>query len=421
MADAAVYNTDKHVCWYDAININARLFILLTTLTIYAFLGEPTPGYFGLPECLVALGLMVVVGAGNLASCLRFTNMQGWQICGVLFLVYGMCMATLNGLLRGNALSLMLRDIVPFLFLFLPLFLARYASRLSLREACLLTGFIAFVGVMFATRVVMPVLSDDVAQVIDMMTVQNPALLANAPTVLFAAVITLGLAGYKITQGFTVSNFIKMCVLLFLTAIPMVAMAVIQQRASVAYLTLCVCTLLAVGVWQKPYRMAFPVIIGALAVYMLAPFWMGTLDTLAHKHAAVGLNMRGQEAAAVMEAVGGNIQSILFGNGWGATIASPAVGGAVVNFTHSLVTATWLKTGIVGVVLLFAYMGGLAMKLFALLRTRIVLALAIAGPFAIDVFLYASYKSLDFGLLLLLIPLWVDRAVLLKKNTVCST
>ena len=33
-------------------------------------------------------------------------------------------------------------------------------------------------------------------------------------------------------------------------------------------------------------------------------------------------------------------------------------------------------------------------------------ALAVAGPFLIDITLYASFKSLDFGLLLALIALW---------------
>ncbi len=56
----------------------------------------------------------------------------------------------------------------------------------------------------------------------------------------------------------------------------------------------------------------------------------------------VGVNMRWQEAAAVFDRLGDNFWAILFGRGWGATVASPAVGGMTVNFTHSLLTSYWL-------------------------------------------------------------------------------
>ena len=107
-----------------------------------------------------------------------------------------------------------------------------------------------------------------------------------------------------------------------------------------------------------------------------------------------------------METVGPSPGSILFGKGWGATLASPAVGGMVVNYTHNLLTALWLKTGLIGLILAGLYIAGLAKGLVPLLWTNPVLAVALAVPLVIDTLLYASYKSLDFGLILLLIALY---------------
>ncbi len=47
---------------------------------------------------------------------------------------------------------------------------------------------------------------------------------------------------------------------------------------------------------------------------------------------------------------------------------------------------------------------------------RPLLAAAIAGPLLIDVSLYASFKSLDFGLVLLLIPLWASLPEKLRQK-----
>jgi len=49
-------------------------------------------------------------------------------------------------------------------------------------------------------------------------------------------------------------------------------------------------------------------------------------------------------------------------------------------------------------------LGALGVALFRHVFEKPVLVLAVLGPVLIDVFLYASFKSLDFGLLLLMIP-----------------
>lgn len=398
----------------DFLNVNLRLCALLTVIAVYALWGEPTPDGFGAAELLVGAGLVFAVGFRGLASVFDFRGMASWQKAGVLFLAYGLAFGLLNGLAYGNSLSLIIRDIVPFLFLFLPLFLATLLRSLHDREALMLCGAVTLLGVVFALRVIAPALTGGGVPAFAM-AVRDPALLANAPTVLFAAALLIGVAGYQMTRGLRWQRMSVTVLFLAVALIPLAAMAAIQQRASVAYLVLAIGFLMLAGLYKRPYRMGLPVLVAGAAVVVMAPIWMDIVQTLSHKHALVGFNMRGREAAAVLDVIDDSFWSVLFGAGWGTTVQSPAVGGATVNFTHSLITSTWLKTGLCGVVLMGFYMGALAVRLAQMVRHYPIVAAAIAGPFLIDIFLYASYKSLDFGLLLLMIPLWVDRAVLLKK------
>lgn len=401
------------------LNLNLRLLVLLAVILIYALWGEPTPDHFGFAELLVGAGLVYAVGFKGLANTFSFNGMQGWQKAGTVLLGYGLSVGLLNGLIHGNSLSLIVRDIVPFLFLFLPVFLAGLIRSLDEHERLLLTSFVTLSGVCFALRVISPVLTDGNVPAFASY-VRDPALLANAPTVLFAAVLLLGSGGLVLTQGFSARRCLLALAMIVLALAPLAAMAAIQQRASVGYLVVAIGFLMVVGIYKRPYRMGIPVCLAIAAVILMAPIWTEIVQTLTHKNALVGFNMRGREASAVMDVVDDSLWSAIFGKGWGTTIVSPAVGGAVVNFTHSLITSTWLKAGLTGVMLLSVYMGMLGFRLLQAVRLYPVLAAAIAGPFLIDIFLYASYKSLDFGLLLLLIPLWVDRAVLLKKSYGCS-
>ncbi len=84
---------------------------------------------------------------------------------------------------------------------------------------------------------------------------------------------------------------------------PLAAMAAIQQRASVGYLVIAMFFLMAAGICKHPYRMGIPVLLAVAAVVIMAPIWTDIVQTLTHKNALVGFNMRGREASAVMDVI----------------------------------------------------------------------------------------------------------------------
>jgi hypothetical protein len=125
--------------------------------------------------------------------------------------------------------------------------------------------------------------------------------------------------------------------------------------------------------------------------------------TLSHKTELVGVNMRFEEMRAVWAAVNERSFGVVFGLGWGAKFSSPAVADIRIGYTHSLLSGMVLKTGLVGAVLTLAYLGGLA-GLLVKTKGYMAIVLALGGALVIDTFLYASYKSLDFGVVLMLVP-----------------
>jgi hypothetical protein len=116
------------------------------------------------------------------------------------------------------------------------------------------------------------------------------------------------------------------------------------------------------------------------------------------KTAAVGVNARDAELAAIWNLQADNPMAFLFGQGWGYLYASPAVGNYWVNYSHSAVGFFFLKTGLVGMGLMLTY-GYLLLR--PLCRVPITPVLfASLPPLFLAASLYTSYKYLGTGLLL---------------------
>jgi hypothetical protein len=220
---------------------------------------------------------------------------------------------------------------------------------------------------------------------------------------LFAAVFPAGLAMQKYLQRFTVRSLFILGVASICTALGGLAMAVTLQRASLAWIVAAFALLSLVALKNTPYRFAMLAVLGLVATLPFYEEFLRVLGLLEHKTAIYGVNKRGMEMQAVWNTISGSPATLWFGLGWGGTFESPAVGGVRINYTHSFLSGMLLKTGVIGAGLMLVYVSGFFASVIKLLKRDLVLALAIAGPLLIDAILYASYKWLDFGLLLLVI------------------
>jgi hypothetical protein len=392
--------------------LSASFASLAAALLIYACFGTPTPDRPGWAEAAIGLLLLAAVGPGRAFAAISLPREGAlWRKAGWLLLLYGLTAPVAGGLIAGRGLGLMIRDIVPFIFMLMPLFLAPlFTGRPDFRRQ--LFSLAVLLGVAFAIRVVWPYLGLFFGWFaggkLPRLAPADPFYLANAPTVLFAALFLCGAAALMLYRSPGFSGHVKAGVCLALSFFPLAAMAFVSQRASLGYFCLCAVFLAGLGLMRAPVRALWPFVLACVIAALAWPDISALAASLWRKTLLVGINSRDSEAAAIIRIMQDSLPAIFFGKGWGMSFASPAVGGVTVNFTHSLITSFWLKTGLCGLTLALAYLGLLCSRLPHLLLRRPVVALALAGPLMIDTLLYASFKSLGFGLILLLIAVCRD-------------
>jgi hypothetical protein len=377
-----------------------RVFSLFLAIAVYACFGSPTPDSFGLIEFLVGGLIVVAVGFGGFAYVLKGRERQPvWFIIGQVFLLYGFCIGMVGALVSGANAMAIVRDLLPFGFMFLPLFFVLLA-----KEGRLGFSFVflfCLLGLVFAVRAGAPYLSLSFSFGYDALYY-----LGNSPSVLFAVLFLWGVGMTLLAQSLSAFHLLKAVLCFAFSCVALIPIVMTQQRAGMGAFAVYVVLSFLYLFCQSPRRMiTISVVYIPLVVWGGLEFVSGAYDLFQEKTALVGANMRAEEWRAVWDAITAHPLSFLFGQGWGASFASPAVADVNVYFTHSLLSSMLLKLGFFGFVVCCGYIGVLLFLLLRHVRSNLLLVMAITAPLLIDVFLYAAFKSLDFGLLLALIPL----------------
>jgi len=350
---------------------------------LYAFLSSPTPDTPGIVEGLIIALLLVVPVCGGV------TLNTPWAKPLLILLGYGASIPVMTGLFNGASAGDMARDLVAFAALGLPVLL----TALCARQPRLLLFILVGIGLVFSLRYLAS--PDMVLMALATGPFDERLLyLANSPLVFFAAL-------WLLLQGSFAEKKWPLAVLyMALSLIPMAAMAGMMQRAT---LTLLVTTWICGLVYTLVKEPARGVALLGVAVICVLALWavLGELvSNLVLKTQMVGLNARAEEWRAIFAQIDQDFLSAAFGRGWGALMQSPAVADEWVRFSHSLLSAMLWKGGWIGLILTVASIG--ALILYALRRThgQAVTVLALVIALIPACFLYGSYKSLCFGLLL---------------------
>ncbi|MBU6235314.1 MAG: hypothetical protein KGQ41_05680 [Alphaproteobacteria bacterium] len=364
---------------------------LVLASVLYGAFGSPTPDS---PSFLEA-GIVCLLALATLCGGLdKSVTREPWFKPLAALIVYGALMGSLQGIFAGNTPSDIARDLVAFSALAIPI--ALWGHR---QNARVWLGVLAGIGFAFSCRYLAG------PEAVMDNTGNDLLYLANSPLVPFSAAFLL-YHGSFVEEG---KARAVLCVLLSL--IPTLAMAGMMQRATLGLLCALWLVLLAHTFLHAPKR-AF-MLCAAFAVSLLA-FWPqveGITDALIDKTRAVGWNTRGAELAALIDTQSANPLSALFGAGWGSLFKSPAVGDVWVRFSHSFLSSLWWKTGWIGLLLGVVAIGAVLRSAFLHTRHNPALLFALLLPLVPAIFLYGSYKSLCFGLLLaaLVRPDWTLR------------
>lgn len=397
------YESERNTIPLRVDSYDYRAIFLFFACLVYAILGSPTPDRFGSVEIVLAVLLALSIGAGNIRDLfVKSAGHRFWKSAGQVFLLYGLSVPLLTGAIAGHGLGAILRDIAPFLCLFLPLFSLPVIRARPRYFRITLLGLI-LIGLFFSLRSL--VMRFDISCSLDLWCANDELLyLENMPTVLFSCLFLIGSAITYAVRKISVGHVLVFSALVALAFIPLVAMIFTLQRASIGALVLYVACIYAYFFYKAPFKVFGALFLGILALYVVDISFNWVFASLWEKTRNVGLNMRMQEMAAVWEIVRKDPVTLIFGTGWGGHFNSPAVGGLSVNFTHNFFSSMLLKCGLIGVALCTAYIAGLLERLIRVIKKNPVFGLALAAPILIDLTLYASFKSLDFGLVLLMIP-----------------
>lgn len=376
-------------------------------LVLYGAAGAPAPPGIRVQEALVFAGIASLVG---LSAPWRFFS--GWRAgmgpllpaLASLVLILLLWQGLVRGLWNGWGLTDMGRDIVPMLFLSLPLLLGPALARLSADKADFMADAAALGGVAFAARwwvdagLALSALGSAPLG-------EGRDYLLNSAMVPFAAVwLTLRAASF-LSGDIIRDRWVWMragtyavgglCCLL--------ALAATVHRAGLGLSLLA----LAVGLWRPLSRQPL-LFMGALILLMglglaSGARIAGVMMLVADKTESVGLNNRIGELLAVLDQVGRHPVPFLFGDGWGALVANPAVGYWRVSYTHSAASYFLLKVGAVGLLLIMLPVGLLAGTALRAAGSMRLLLLSVAPSLLLGAFLHTSFKYLCYSLLVSLV------------------
>jgi hypothetical protein len=382
--------------------LRARFVFLALAILLYAIAGSPTPDNPGVMEMSIGLCLMMAVGWRGIVQALNVSRPETTtQKLYHFFFLYGLIVPTLVAFFTGNETGWMMRDVLSFLFLGLPVFFngalgddKPYTKWLSALLLC--------AGLAFSIRTLVPVLNIWVPQ-------GELIYLSNSPLVVMAAVFFI-LWAWEGLADFTVPSFVWLFLKLLCVFVLVSAMLLDVQRATIGAVFLSVLFVALMDFYKKPKAASVTIGLFSILLVLLWPALENVFSVMVHKTADVGMNARFAEISAVYAKLcaGGGL-GYLFGYGWGATFSSPAVAGLEVNFTHSWLTTMLLKGGIVFFGLCSCVFIRLVYEILLIFQRDRSWGLALGAAFVIPSLLYASHKSLDFGLILLMIMVWSDK------------
>jgi hypothetical protein len=372
---------------------------LAIALGFYGLFGVPAPGRFSWREMAVGGGLVLAIGVIRpilvaSGAMLIEPRARTHDVVGTAAFNYLLWVPLLRAGIHGSDVQDIVRDVVPLMFLFLPVLLMPTDKA---GRRVLVLG-IAAVGVVFALRWWGTGLA--FGQVGRVVMPEGDGYLLNSPAVLFAAVWLPLLALDRLERRPGLLSLALASLLCGAAIVAGAALAGAVHRAALVMAALALGCLAATQARHKPLLPTMMLAVLAVSAALAGGQVVGAIEQVATKTQTYGLNERSAEAVAVLEQVGASWSDLLLGQGWGAMVRSPAVGGMWVSYTHSFATYMLVKTGLVGCLVTLAYLASLVPGPLRLMQSDLPLAVALMPPLGLGLFAHTSFKYMCFGLLL---------------------
>ncbi len=404
-------------------------FVMIILSYLLLVLSSPMPINIGMIEIIMGAGL--TIGALLVIRSLIALKDKA-LILPALCIAYFLLVPLLVGLVRGNNLSDIARDVAPLMFMvLLPLlitFLPHDRNSPYRRQALLIAilavglvsalqfhhGIVQLVGSMDAytsryapslteTKFGVSKLLDFISQwfIMDSTSYMMMVVKGQDPAILFSAIylLCLGLAltllkPRRLLPGLLALGGGWLCAYEF-SALGM------RAYLGLTILGLVIYSLHLIRSRKLPLRNF--IIAGMLGLLLTYTQLINLAAQMWAKHQVAGLNGKIAEVYAALGVNTENFTAFLLGTGWGGLFPNPIVNGELTRFTHSLISYWFLKTGIVGFAVMVYFVTLLIrrsnLKGVWTSSHRLAVVLAASAVIIIALFFEVTYKMLSFGMI----------------------
>lgn len=373
----------------------------------YGLLSSSTPDGVGLGEILVFIFLIYFV-----VSSLKYFYLVDKLIVSIF--AVGVVVGVFNSILQLNPIESILRDLIPFLYIFIPCITFAIFRRFD--EQALILGLFS-IGVLFSLRYFS---IDEVS----ISGISKQVFFGDLNYYPLDPAVTFG-ATYGLLQGSDMLLRKKLFGALYLTGgiVCYLSLAGVLLRAPLVIVPfIFVLYYLLYG--TNTIRLAlFP--LGLIALFFLFGETIDNISSLIMaKTETVGFNQKDQEIVEVFGIVyDSGVYESIFGLGFGSSYFSSATE-SVTRFSHSFFAYSYLKLGFIGLLLYFILLYSSFVKPVLVVYKdknrihgdKIKIILSCLASLVSCFFLQASYKSLTFALLVTLAILFVMKCSNSREN-----
>lgn len=375
---------------------NIFLWGLLSISFVYGIFSSPAPTNLGLAEFFIAFVLIILVVLNAIYFLHIKTMTFPWA--PLYCLGYLAIIPTFVGAENFNKQLDLLRDVIPVAYIFSPLLFYPLIKKIPTRISEQLICSLLVIGLIYACRY----LYYRYAGVGFYNLQLDPAVTF---TCFFSTLMTFRMSLFE--KRFHSYYFI----LSLVTFLSLFKSNVRLQLVLVLMITCsCVISFICSNFARKRYLLS---LVGGVVLFSI-PILLGMVvfPGIVEKTAQAGLlNNRGFELSEVMGVVTSDSYSILFGKGWGSKVFTSTTGGEV-RYTHSFFLWILWKAGMFGLLMIFGYFYFIYTKsknyLFnsfvrKLPVDELIIVVSITLTFLVHLFFEAGYKTLTFGMLLMLL------------------
>ncbi len=384
-----------------------KTFLLSATLIIYAFFSSSTPDNIGIAEIAMGGLLIFFVGLrGVIEPAGGFLFIRKKEVPNYIYFVFQLLfyILTIYGLIfNHNTLDNYVRDIIPFIYLFLPLFFLPNMRAQPDYWLHLLVYLISLVGVSYSIRFFL-IDPETVYRIGRTVVFGDLNYFPMDPAVIFTATFLLTIGIHKIVNGSLISGSLH----LVGGTIAYMSIIAILARAQIALVLIAILInlFLLFGRRMLFSSLIFMIVVGGVG-YFGRDFFADVYGLIMQKFISVGLSSRDLEVMAVIDNGLGSNWTFFFGEGWGGLIANPITGYFQTRFVHNFLAYSFFKGGIIGLLLIVVYVFWFIRIYIESLNLLTIashmttgIMLASFNVIIINIIFEGGYKMFSFGLIL---------------------